>query len=242
MFSKTTEKLETYRNKVNESSKQALDLEKYEPEQQTVPKKSVNQVQLLKDPQIFVFSPPKALPTCIVCVELQKTEQVSPQLPHLSAHVTGCTMFIEMNMMNRNNICSALNLCRSCLRVDSSGHEKLCIVLKLKKKNSAGKTKYEFTCKDKFCFRHMWLCSKHKSANQESMDNKAADIEQKHGFKLVHFLGHHTPPVSSTPSTSSDPSRQSGDDTATAGAGQTSSNGPENDKIFKHFIFLEAFY
>ena len=186
------EKLESYRDKLKDWSKQALDLEKYEPEAAST--KSVQHVQTIRDPQVNVFNPPKALPSCIVCVELQKTEHISPDLPHLSAHVTGCPMFIEMTMMNRSNMCTSLNLCRLCLREDSTEHEKKCIVLKLKKKNRGDKSKYEFTCKDKFCFRHMWLCSKHKSANQESMDSKAADIENKHGFKLVHFLGHYKPP------------------------------------------------
>ena len=202
-----SEKLEMYRDKLKEWSKQALDLEKYEPE--TSIKKNVQHVQqmnFIKDPQMLLFNPPKALPTCLVCVEIQKTEQVSPQLPHLSAHVTGCPMFIEMTMMARSNMCTALSLCRSCLREDSAGHEKQCIVLKLKKKNSPVKTKYEFTCKDKFCFRHMWLCSKHKQANQESMDTKAADIEHKHGFKLVHFLGHFRP----VPAASESPPAQAG--------------------------------
>ena len=230
----TTEKLKTYRDKIKEWSKQALDLEKYEPEQQTIPKKIANPVQLLKDPQIFVFNPPKALPTCIVCVEMQKTEQLSPQLPHLSAHVTGCPVFIEMNMMTRSNMCSALNLCRSCLRVDAAGHEKLCIVLKLKKKNSPGKTKYEFTCKDKFCFRHMWLCSKHKTVNQESMDTKATDIEYIDiGYKLVHFLGCNRPSASAA-RRSSTPHHSSGADPAVAGTDQALAAGPEADtKVFK---------
>ena len=109
-------------------------------------------------------------------------------------------------MFNRDKITTALKLCKSCLRSTGSGHEKSCIVMKLKnKKNKSGKTKYEFTCKDEFCFRHMWLCVKHKLGNQESMDRKAADLEQKHGFKLIHFLGSHRPAVQNCHSQNDNP-------------------------------------
>ena len=190
------EKLQVYMDKVKEWSKQALDLEKYEPDHKVVPKKSAQHVGL-KDPQILLFNPPKPMPSCIVCVEIQKKQQISPQLPHLSAHVTGCPLFIEMNLINRDKMCYALKLCKSCLRENSTGHEKVCIVLKLKnRKNKTEKTKYEFTCRDQFCWRHMWLCSKHKSANQVSMDNKAADLDHKHGYKLAHFLGCNRPVAS----------------------------------------------
>ena len=48
----------------------------------------------------------------------------------------------------------------------------------------------------------MWLCSKHKASNQESMDRKASDLDHKHGLKLAHFLGCSRPvptPPSSQP-------------------------------------------
>ena len=90
-------------------------------------------------------------------------------------------------------MCKAINLCFSCMREYSSGHDKSCLVAKLgsKKKDAAatGKTKYNFTCKDRSCSRHMWICSKHKHVNQASMDAKAAQLESDHNLKLIHFLG-----------------------------------------------------
>ena len=152
----STEKLVTYQTKVKEWSKQALEMEKYEPEVKTVPKKPALQIQYIRDTKVNLFKPPKALPSCIICVELQKKQEVSPQLPHLSNHITGCPMFIEMNIITRNNISEILKLCKSCLRLDSNDHEKYCMVLTLKnKKQNNGKTKYDFTCRDKFCHRHM---------------------------------------------------------------------------------------
>ena len=190
----TTEKLITYQAKVNEWSKQALEMERYEPEVKTVAKKLIPQIQYIRDTRVNLFKPPKALPACIICVELQKKQPISPQLPHLSNHITGCPMFIEMNIITRNNISEVLKLCKSCLRLDSGDHEKTCMVLVLKnKKQNNGKTKFDFTCRDKFCFRHMWLCTKHKLLNQESMDAKAAQLENDHGFKLVHFMGSYCP-------------------------------------------------
>ena len=85
-------------------------------------------------------------------------------------------------------MCNALKLCKLCMREDVAGHEKLCMVLKVKQKNK-GKTKYEFTCKEVYCSRHMWLCAKHKSVNQESMETKANQLDKDHGLKLVHLLG-----------------------------------------------------
>ena len=182
------EKLAIFKAKLKEWSEQALEMEKYLPEVKVPPKKSVQQVQFIKDTQVHVFTPPKPLPTCLICVELQKKHQVSPQLPHLSAHVTGCPKFVEMNIVTRTAMCNTLKLCKLCLREDSPGHEKFCMVLKIKNKNK-GKTKYEFTCKEEFCHRHMWICTKHKSLNQESMDIKASQLDRDHGLKLVHFLG-----------------------------------------------------
>ena len=134
-----------------------------------------------------LFNPPKPLPSCKVCVELQKTEQVSPQQPHLSVHVTGCPNFIEMNMDTRLSLCNNLKLCKMCMREDDIGHDKQCMVLKLKSKNRT-KSKYEFTCSDQYCYRHMWLCTKHKPQNQNSMDAKAAQLNRDHGLRLVHLL------------------------------------------------------
>ena len=202
-----TEKLQVYLNKVKEWSKQALELEKFEPEK-TASKKFVQHINL-KDPQMLLFNPPKPLPTCIVCVEVQKKQYIAPQLLHLSVHPTGCPLFIEMNLVNRDKLASSLKLCMSCLRVDNTGHEKECIVLKLKnRKNKTEKTKYEFTCRDQYCYRHMWLCIRHKSSNQQSMDKKAMDLEQKHGYKLAYFLGC-SRPIPTLPSTQSHNAHQS---------------------------------
>ena len=88
--------------------------------------------------------------------------------------------------------------------MNSAGHEKDCIVIKLKKKNREDKSKYEFTCREQFCFRDMWLCPKHKAGNQDSMDRKASDLDQKHGLKLAHFLGC-SRPMSPTTSTAMPP-------------------------------------
>ena len=62
------------------------------------------------------------------------------------------------------------------------------MVLKVKVKNK-GKTKYKFTCKEMYCYRHMWLCTKHKAGNQESMEAKANQLDRDHGLKLVCLLG-----------------------------------------------------
>ena len=183
----SSEKLVVFQKKFKEWSAQALELEKYSPDVKAAPKKAVQQVQIVENNQINLFKPPKPLPTCLVCVELQKNQHLSPQLPHLSAHVTGCPKFIEMNIPTRLPICNALKLCKMCLREDSAGHEKFCMVLKIKSRNKA-KSKYDFTCTEQYCYRHMWLCTKHKSENQESMDAKATQLATDHGLRLVHLL------------------------------------------------------
>ena len=90
-------------------------------------------------------------------------------------------------------MCKSVKLCFSCMRENSTGYETSCLVAKLRSKKkestSAGKTKYNFTCKDPLCFRHMWICAKHKPANQASMESKAAELETNHNLKLIHFLG-----------------------------------------------------
>ena len=184
----TSEKLDIFKAKLKVWSAEALEMEKYQPEVKVTPKKVAIQIRIIQNTTILLFKPPKPLPSCIICVELQKNQHVSPQLPHLSAHVTGCPKFIQMNIVTRTSMCNTLKLCKMCMREDLAGHEKLCMVLKVKNKDK-GKTKYEFTCKEMFCYRHMWLCTKHKSVNQESMDAKANQLDRDHGLKLVHFLG-----------------------------------------------------
>ena len=166
---------------------QALEMEKYHPEQEIPPKKLSSIIQVIKPNQSNLFSPPKPLPTCKVCVELPKKQQISTQLPNLSAHVTGCPNFIEMNMHTRISMCNALKLCKMCMREDGENHDKICMVLKLKTKNKT-KSKYEFTCSEEYCYRHIWLCTKHKAQNQSSMDTKANQLSRDHGLRLVHLI------------------------------------------------------
>ena len=83
-----TEKLQVYLDKVKEWAKQALDLEKFEPEHTPASKKTVQHTGL-KDPKMLLFNPPKPHPSCAVCVETQKTQQYhlscSTYLPMLQA-------------------------------------------------------------------------------------------------------------------------------------------------------------
>ena len=182
------EKLDVFIYKLKEWSSEALEMEKYHTEVKTSSKKQQQLPQSLKDQQVQLFNPPKLLPTCKVCSEVNKKNGSSPSVLHLSAHVTGCPKFIEINIHTRTTLCNTLNLCKMCLRDDSPGHEKQCIVLKLKNKNK-GKTKYEFTCRESFCNRHMWLCTKHKSQNSKSMESKGEQLQRDHGLNLVHLLG-----------------------------------------------------
>ena len=57
------EKLETFLNKFKQWSKQALDLEKYEPEFRSTPEKAAMTVQILSDPQANVFLPSRPFPS-----------------------------------------------------------------------------------------------------------------------------------------------------------------------------------
>ena len=173
-------KLVSYRDKLAEWAAQALDMEKYEPRASNQDGKGKS---LLKD-QANVFNPPQPLPNCVVCSEVQKNKQVNTQLLHLSNHATGCPSFIEMSMDERVSVRRALNLCQYCLQSNSPNHETRCMVLKKKRRNE----KSEYTCKNQLCYWHMWLCSKHKHTNKDSMENKAADIQSKAGYQLVHLF------------------------------------------------------
>ena len=221
------EKLDIYKNKLKEWSAEALDMEKYHTEVPVAPSKKGQQVQTIKNTQVQLFNPPKPFPTCLLCVELQKNQHVSPQLAHLSAHITGCPKFIEMNIITRSTLCNSLKMCKMCLREDKPGHEKQCMVLKIKNKNK-GKTKYEFTCKDTYCHRHMWLCTKHKPVNQESMEAKANQLRRDHGLNLVFFLGCSS--FSQLGQAAQDPQQHHGD---VAPAGQSPLT-PTSSKVFKN--------
>ena len=110
------EKLDIFKVKMKEWSTEALEMEEFMLESKGAPPKKVeSQVKIVKDTQIHLYNPPQPLPSCKICVELQKKQHVSPQLPHLSAHVTGCPMFVEMNIVTRTNMSNTLKLCKMCL-------------------------------------------------------------------------------------------------------------------------------
>ena len=62
------------------------------------------------------------------------------------------------------------------------------MVTAIKTKAIRGRSKYQFTCKEPSCYRHMWLCTKHSTTNQGSMNTRAATLEKDHGLKLVYIL------------------------------------------------------
>ena len=193
------ERLVVYKEKLKEWSEKALEMDKYDndPKPQIAKKTNHNQV-VFTDPKVNPFNPPKPLPSCIVCVELQKKQQIPPQLGHISAHVTGCPNFIEMDNASRNIMCNSLKLCRQCLKEYQPGHEKTCMVTAINTKAVRGRNKYQFTCKETSCLRHMWLCSKHITVNKESMNKRASTLNQDFGLKLVYLLDFGTPATSSS--------------------------------------------
>ena len=69
----TKEKLEVFTDKIKEWSKTALEMEKYMPDTKSSKKAPTSKGPVtIKIPQVQLFNPPKPLPTCKICVELQK--------------------------------------------------------------------------------------------------------------------------------------------------------------------------
>ena len=117
---------------------------------------------------------------CRVCIHLEGSGQNYPGLfeNHLSNYATGCPKFIESSTELRKSLAMKIKLCRQCFHPDvvfTRDHLASCPFSK--KKNS-------YSCLNRNCKEHMWICLPHKAENREAMDRFRRDLHRK-GFSLA---------------------------------------------------------
>ena len=112
---------------------------------------------------------------CRVCVHLSATGQNHPDLfvNHLSNYATGCPKFIEASSELRKTIAIKIKLCRQCFHPDvifTSDHIRDC---------SFSNKKNSYSCQNKNCKVHMWICLTHKQENKQVMERFKRDLQSK---------------------------------------------------------------
>ena len=112
---------------------------------------------------------------CRVCTHIEATTGAQPGLyeNHLSNYATGCPKFIEASTEFRKNIANKIKLCRQCFHPDvifNKDHISVCPFAK--KKNN-------YSCRNKNCKEHMWICLLHKRENKESMEKFKKSLQRK---------------------------------------------------------------
>ena len=121
------------------------------------------------------FRPPQRYDECRICIHLSATGSSSMNLfeNYLSNYATGCPHFIEATAEQRRNLARKVKLCRQCFNPDviiTESHIKECSFAK--KKNS-------YSCTNRNCKDHMWICLLHKSENKKAMEKFKKDLQKK---------------------------------------------------------------
>ena len=118
---------------------------------------------------------------CRVCTHLSATSQHHPDLfeNHVSNYVTGCPKFIEASTEKRLGLATKIKLCRQCFHPEvifvDTDHFRECQFSQ--KKNS-------YSCQNKNCRDHMWICLAHKVDNRKAMQKFQRDLK-KQGYNLA---------------------------------------------------------
>ena len=112
------------------------------------------------------YNPPQRDEKCRVCVQLDAegdTDELYDDHHHSLA--SGCPRFASMNRAKKNDIVKKAKLCEQCLdekfvKVKSSTVHTDC---------PANVRKRFYTCQDKNCKKHFWLCGQHVKANGDKI-------------------------------------------------------------------------
>ena len=129
--------------------------------------------------EIF-FKTAQTYDECRVCVHLEATGQQHPDLfdNHLSNYATGCPKFIQATTELRKSIATKIKLCRQCF------HPDVIFVREHIAKCPFSKKRNAYTCQNRNCREHMWICLPHKSENRDAMDRFRSDLQRK-GLNLA---------------------------------------------------------
>ena len=110
---------------------------------------------------------------------------------HLSDWVTGCPVFMELSTVEKFRKAREAEFCIKCfdkdIKYNNGAHMNKesdqivpCYVTK--------ETKHRYSCLDKTCLNHMWICRKHKKLNEETMKKQQTKLK-KSGASLNFTVG-----------------------------------------------------
>ena len=133
-----------------------------------------------QDPSLRVtvevfFRTPETHAECRVCVHLSATGQNHPDLfeNHLSNYATGCPKFIEASTEFRKTLVSKIKLCKQCF------HPDLIVTREHYNECPFNKKKNNYSCQNKYCKEHMWICLTHKGDNKQAMEKFRQELQKK---------------------------------------------------------------
>ena len=121
------------------------------------------------------FRTPQTYSECRVCEHLSATGQIHQHLfeNHLSNYATGCPKFMEATTELRKVLVSKIKLCRQCFHPDivvTNDHYAEC---------PFNEKKNNYSCQNKSCKEHMWICLSHKKDNKRAMENFRRVLQQQ---------------------------------------------------------------
>ena len=139
------------------------------------------------------FRPAQRFEDCRICIHLSSTSGSHGDLfdNHLSNYLTGCPKFVEATTEMRKTLVNKVQTCPQCFHPDiifTRDHIKDCPFSK--KKNN-------YSCQNRNCREHMWICLQHKSANKLAMQKFRTDLLQSgHNLAFTSDLSMQATPAS----------------------------------------------
>ena len=135
-----------------------------------------------KRPPRFQLNPNgMRLSDCRICLELERSgRNKNVYEGHYGNYPTHCPRWSEMEMEHRDRIARTVGYCLQCMgfkvvvktNAQISRHVATECVVKHGKKN-------KYTCLNKECLLHSWICSKHKEENQPLFEAHMQEVTSK---------------------------------------------------------------
>ena len=120
---------------------------------------------------------------CDLCVGVQN-KPCEPYEKHHSDWVTGCPIFMFLSTIDKFKKGREAEFCVNCFDkgVKFSGGSHFNTQDKQPVKCSVTKdTKHRYSCLDKTCLTHMWVCRKHKKLNEPTMKKQQTRLKNAGG-------------------------------------------------------------
>ena len=121
------------------------------------------------------YNPPRTDERCQICLTLESRGDTSQLYDnHIHRYPTGCPRYISLSVEERRKICMEAKLCMHCHDPEyvwkRSDKDHKCPI------KSGGSRKSRYTCTERNCANHMWICTRHRDQNTENLKNFQEEI------------------------------------------------------------------